>query len=98
MHNHATEKNATHVNQLAILQADSHAGTDQFCTEPTVSPAETMGSLQNTLERQEKVSIRDPSSIMKLLGTEEHTASCSDTRYNPNPWKILKNQNLDGRS
>ena len=98
MQNHATETNATRVNQLAILQEDSHAGTDQYCTEPTVSPVGTMGSLQNILERQGKVSIRDPSSIMKPLGTEEHTASCSDTIYNPTHWKILKNQNLDGKS
>ena len=98
MHNHATERNATRVNQLAILQADSHAGTDQYCTEPTVSPVETMGSLQNTLERLEKVSIKGPSSNMKLSGTEEHTASCFDTRYNPTPWKIQKNLTLGGKS
>ena len=98
MHNHATERDATHVNQLAILQEDFHVGTDQYCTERTVSPVETKGSLQNILEKQGKVSIRDPSYIMKPSGTEEHTASCSDTIYNPTHWKILKNQDLDGKS
>ena len=98
MHNHATKRIATRVNQLAILQEDSHAGTDQYCTEPTVSPVETMGSLQSILERQGKASIRGLSPIMKPSGTEELTASCSDTICNPTLWKILKNQDLGGKS
>ena len=98
MHNPATEKNATPANQLAILQEDFRAGIDQYCTEPTVFPVEIMGSLQNILERQGKVSTRGPSRIMKPSGTGEHTASCSDTIYSPTLWKILKNQDLDGKS
>ena len=98
MPNHATERTATPANQLAILQEDSHAEIDHYCTKPTVSPVETMGSLQSILERQGKASIRGPSLIMKHSGTEELTASCSDTICNPTLWKILKNQDLDGKS
>ena len=98
MPNHATERTATLVNQLAIQQGDSHAGTDPYYTEPIVSPVETMGLLQNTLERQEKVSTRGQSPIMRLSGIEGLTASCSVIICNPSLCKILKNQDLGGKS
>ena len=68
MPNHVIERTATPANPLAILQEDSHAGTDQYCTAPIVSPAGTMGLLQSTLERQEKVSSKGPLPTIRLSG------------------------------
>ena len=59
MPNHATERIAILVNQLAIQQGDSHAGTDPYYTEPIVSLVETMVLPQNTLEKQEKAFTKD---------------------------------------
>ena len=98
MPNHAIERTATPVNQLAIPQEDSLAGTDQSYTAAIVSPVRIMGSMQSILEKQEKVSSKGLPPITRLSGTGEPTASCSAIVCNPTLWKILKNLDLAGKS
>ena len=98
MPNHAIERTATPVNQLAIPQEDSLVGTDQSYTAPIVFLVETMGSMQSILVKQEKVSSKGLLPIIRLSGTGGPTASCSAIVCNPTLWKILKNQGSAGKS
>ena len=98
MPNHVIERIANPVNQLAIPQEDSPAGTDQSYIAHTVSHEKKKGSMQNILVKQEKASSNDPPPITKLSGTGEHIALCFAIACNPTLWKIQKNLGLAGKS